>query len=206
MKLSLDTSSAPWSGPRAVFGADLSVEGTALGALYSAVIERTPVSFQYRPARSDETRERVVDGYGLLHRFGHWYLVGRDRSDDVVKSFKVARIESSPRRIDGSYEVPADFDASQHLLGKSFEIGNEVENATIRFDAAMRWWPEQNMPEAKTREAPAGALDVEVPVGNVDALVSWVLGFGARVELVAPTAAREHLVKHLAPYLDGASS
>ena len=205
LKLSLDTSSAPWSGPRAVLGADLSVEGTTLGPLYSGVIERAPLAFKYRSAHSDDAREREVEGFGLLHRFGHWYVVGRDRGDGVVKSFKVARIASPPRPLDGTYEVPADFDASQHLAGKSFEIGDEVQNAVVRFDPAMRWWPEQNMPDATTEEGPDGALDVELPVGNLDALVSWLLGFGAGVELIAPEAARKHLLAHLAPNLDGAS-
>ena len=204
LKLSLDTSSAPWSGPRAVLGADLSVEGSALGPLYSGVIERAPLAFEYTSAQSDDARAREVEGYGLLHRFGHWYLVGRDRADGVVKSFKVARIASAPRRLDGTYEVPTDFDASQHLAGKSFEIGDELQNATVRFDATMRWWPEQNMPEAEREEGPEGSLDVELPVGNLDALVSWLLGFGSGVELIAPEAARAHLLNHLAPYLDGA--
>jgi proteasome accessory factor B len=206
LKLSLDTSSAPWSGPRAVWGADLAVEGSALGPLYSAVIERAPLSFKYGSARSDEVRTREVEGYGLLHRWGNWYLVGRDRSDGVVKSFKVARITSPPKQLDGTYEVPADFDASQHLAGKSFEIGDEQQTATVRFDASTRWWPEQNMPEAEREEAAEGALDVKVPVANVDALVSWLLGFGAGVELIAPDEARAHLLRHLAPHLDGAAS
>lgn len=206
MKLSLDTSSAPWSGPRAVWGADLAVEGSVLGPLYSAVIDRAPLSFDYGSARSDEVRTREVEGYGLLHRWGHWYLVGRDRGDGVVKSFKVARLASSPIRGDGSYEIPDDFDASQHLAGKTFEIGDDLQTATVRFDADTRWWLEQNMPDAETDQGPDGSLDVKVPVANVDALVSWLLGFGAGVELIAPAEARVHLVRHLAPYAEEAAS
>lgn len=206
MKLSLDTSSAPWSGPRAVWGADLAVEGSVLGPLYSAVIERAPLSFEYGSARSEDVREREVEGYGLLHRWGHWYLVGRDRSDGTVKSFKVARIAGQPTQTEGSYEIPSDFDASQHLAGKTFEIGDDRQTATVRFDASMKWWPEQNMPEAERSEGPDGSLDVQVPVANVDALISWLLGFGPGVELLAPDEARAQLVRHLAPYLDGAPS
>ena len=206
LKLSLDTSSTPWSGPRAVWGADLSVEGSALGPLYSAVIDRAPLSFEYRSARSDEVRAREVEGYGLLHRFGHWYLVGRDRSDGMVKSFKVARIASPPKQLDGGYDIPSDFDASRHLAGETFEIGDDLQTATVRFDSPMRWWAEQNMPDAESSEGPAGALDVKMPVANIDALVSWLLGFGSGVELIAPATARKHLVNHLAPHLSGAKS
>ena len=204
MKLSIDTSSAPWSGPRVVWGADLAAEQPALGPLYSAVLDRAPVSFRYGSARSGDVRTRAVEGYGLLHRWGHWYLVGRDRADGVIKSFKVARIEAGLTRIDGEYQIPPDFDASEHLAGEAFAIGDERQRATVRFDRAMRWWPEQNMPDAPRTEGPDGALDVDIPVANVDALVSWLIGFGPGVELLAPETARAHLVQHLAAYAGGA--
>ena len=36
----------------------------------------------------------------------------------------------------------------------------------------MRWWPEQNLQELVQKEAPGGAIDVEMPVANVDALAN----------------------------------
>ena len=201
MKLSMDEASTPWSGPRVVWGADLAAEEPALGPLYSAIIDRVPVTFGYESARSADVRKREVDGYGLLHRWGHWYLVGRDRSDDTIKSFKIARIRKNVGRLDDTYEVPSDFKASEHLVGETFQIGEQPGTATVRFDSSMRWWPEQNMPSAERREGPEGSLDVDVPVANEDALISWLLGFGAGIEVVAPEGVRKHLVEHLAPHL-----
>jgi proteasome accessory factor B len=205
LKLSMDDPEESWGGPTVRWGADLAAEEPTLGPLYSAVIDRAPVSFLYRSARSDEGTKREVDGYGLLHRWGHWYLVGRDRSDEVVKSFKISRIEKSIKRLDGTYEVPSDFDASGHLAGEKFAVGDEQQIATVLFDESMRWWPEQNMATAATRESATGGLEVDIPVGNVDALVSWLIGFGTGVELLAPPSAREHLLRHLEPYLGEAS-
>jgi predicted DNA-binding transcriptional regulator YafY len=204
LKLSMDDPEERWSGPRVRWGADLAAEQPALGPLYSAIIDRTPVAFRYRSARSDDVRRREIEPFGLLHRWGHWYLVGNDRGDGVVKSFKVARIDKGVQRIDGSYEVPADFNASDHLAGETFALGDETESATVRFDASMRWWVEQNMPDAPRRESSEGALDIDLPVANVDALISWLIGFGSSVELIWPDDARAKLLQHLEPHLQGA--
>lgn len=201
LKLSIDNPGGGWSGPRLRWGADLAAEEPALGPLYSAVLDRVPVAFRYRSARAEGSSPREVEGYGLLHRWGHWYLVGRDRADDVVKSFKVARIEKAVRRLEGSYEVPADFDASEHLAGEAFTVGDEQIKATIRFAPTMRWWAEQNMSAAPSHEGPDGSLDVEMKVGNLDALVSWLIELGPGVEIVSPPEARSHLLEHLKTYL-----
>jgi predicted DNA-binding transcriptional regulator YafY len=46
---------------------------------------------------------------------------------------------------------------------------------------------------------------VTLPVGNVDALVSWALGFGEAAEILEPPEARALLAEHLEPLLGGAN-
>jgi predicted DNA-binding transcriptional regulator YafY len=46
--------------------ADLGHDLSVLGSLYEAVTERRLASFVYRG------RDRTVEPYGLVHRFGHW--------------------------------------------------------------------------------------------------------------------------------------
>jgi predicted DNA-binding transcriptional regulator YafY len=75
-----------------------------------------------------------------------------------------------------------------------------VTEATILFSEPVRWWAEQNLPAAKTRERGDG-LEVKVPFANVDALVVWLIGFGDRVTLIEPEKARRTLMAYLEPYL-----
>jgi hypothetical protein len=72
----------------------------------------------------------------------------------------------------------------------------------IRFPVELRWWAEQNL-DHKFEEGPEGALDVELPVANLDALISWVISFGGRLEILSPPEARRKLLEHLQPFLAG---
>ncbi|MFN2587116.1 MAG: helix-turn-helix transcriptional regulator [Actinomycetota bacterium] len=202
MKLSVDAATETWAGPRVVWGADLAAEQPALAALYPALLDRRSVAFRYRSAADSEAREREVDPYGLVHRRGSWYVVGRDRAKDEVRVFKATRIEGDPRALEHRYEVPEGFRADEHVAGEAWELGEEPATATVRFASQVRWWAEQNHPDAPRLERPGGALDVELQVSNVDALVAWAIGLGPGVEILEPPAAREAMLAHLAPFLE----
>ena len=208
LKLSIDDPGGSWTGPRVVWGADLAAEQPLLDPLYAALLDRRPIRFSYRSARSDNAAPRAVEPYGLVHRRGHWYLIGNDREKGDIRSFRVSRIASGVKVLEGSYEVPGSFDAAAYGSVEPWEIGGDAEpgHAVVRFDADLRWWPEQNMADAQAHDAPGGGLDVEIPVSNVDALVSWVIGFGPGAEIVSPPEARSRVVEHLQPYLAGESS
>jgi proteasome accessory factor B len=204
MKLSVDAAAESWSGPRVVWGADLAAEQPALASIYAALLDRRTIAFRYRGASADEAREREVEPYGLVHRRGNWYVVGRDRAKDGIRAFKVARIEDEPRVLEETYEVPEGFRAEDHVAGEAWEVGGAPATATVRFAPEVRWWAEQNHPDAPRRERPGGAVDVELQVSNVDALVSWAIGLGPGVEIVEPPSARAALLEHLAPLLEDA--
>jgi proteasome accessory factor B len=197
MKLSVDAPGASWAGPRVVWGADVAAEQPLLGPLYEALLERTPISFDYETA-SGEGSTRTVEPYGLVHRSGHWYVVGRDTGRDAVRSFKVSRIKPEVTTGDGTFEIPESFDARAHLSGEPWQIGEqETTTAVVRFDPALAWWPEQNLTGLTQSTTSDGAVDVEMPVANVDAFVSWVIGFGDQAEVVSPPEVRVQVAAHV---------
>lgn len=199
MKVTMDAD-VEVASPRVIWGTDVAAQQPWLGPLYSALLDRTAVRFGYTTS-SGENSTRAVEAYGLVHRRGHWYVVGRDQDRDDVRSFKLSRISSPPERTNETYEVPASFDAAGHMR-EAWEIGDDKRAvATIRFDPSIKWWADQNMPDNPRSQAPGGALDVEVEVSNPDALISWILGFGAKAKIVAPDSARERMLQHLAPYM-----
>lgn len=202
MKLDIDGTRAASAGPRVVWGADAAAEQPHLAPLYEAVLRRTPVRFGYRTAEAEDARSRVLEPYGVVHRRGHWYVVGRDRDRAALRAFKLARIEGALKVLDGSYEIPEGFDAAAHLPREGWEVGAEPDVvAVVRFDHDLRWWAEQNLSSTEATDGPGGALDVRLPVANIDALVSWVVGLGDRVEILEPPDARGRLVEHLKVWL-----
>jgi predicted DNA-binding transcriptional regulator YafY len=192
MKLSMGAIDETSSGARLAWNADVAASQPLLGPLYSAVSERVPVAFDYQPAGTDEPSRRTVQPYALLHRKGHWYLVGHDDRSDDTRTFKVARITSDPARGEGTYEIPEGFSADQHVLAHVGSEGEEVI-ATVRFDVSLRWWPEQNLPGATAAEGPDGSYEVDMPVASLDALASFAVWWGPKVEVLAPPDARAHM-------------
>jgi predicted DNA-binding transcriptional regulator YafY len=189
------------AGPQLIAGADVGAGAPALSTLYQAWAERRPVSFDYRSASSD-SEARTVEPYGLLQRRGHWYLVGRDRARADIRSFKVSRVVSDVALLEGSFEPPEDLDLSSHMQTEAWEIGSEdPATAVVRFSPDIRWWAEQNMAHLTLREGSAGALEIDLPVANDDALLSWVIGFGDSVEIVSPERLRTRLLEHIGPFL-----
>ena len=193
LKLSVDAAAESATPPRLIWGADLDAEQPLLGPLYAAVSERSTVAFTYRSSKGAGTR--TLDPYGLVHRRGNWYLVGRDHDRDDIRAFRVSRIEGRIQAGPGSFEVPVGFDAEAHVSLEAWEIGEQTESkAVVRFSPRMRWWAEQNLDPAAGTDATDGSLDVTLDANNPDALVAWVIGFAGEAEIVSPPAARARLV------------
>jgi len=201
LKLSIGPDRGSRASTRVLWSADVAAQQPLLAPFSAALMERVPVAFDYRAATGRAGR-RAVEVYSLINRRGHWYVVGRDRDRDDLRSFKVSRIEGDLERLDGTYEIPADFRAEEKLPAQAWEIGpDDPSDATVRFSSDVRWWAEQNLASVTSVEGPDGSLDVRLPVANLDALVSWVLELGPEVEIVTPPAARERLVEHLEAFL-----
>lgn len=202
MKLSVDVPDS-LGGPRVTWSAEIAAESPLLGPLYSALLERRPVAFDYESSSGELTRRRL-QSYSLAHSRGLWYVVGHDLDRGEPRSFRLARIKGLIDELEGTYEIPREFDAIAHLGGEAFEVGAS-EFGTVRFSSDLRWWAEQNLADKPSTENPDGSLDVEVPIGRPDALVTWVIGFGGGVQIVAPDSLRRVMVEHLRPFVGARS-
>ena len=204
LKLSLAEEPGGWAGPRVAMGAELSVEEPSLGDIYTALVERKPISFSYEDAAGNPS-SRTLHTWGLVHRAGHWYAVGLDPDAGARRTFKLSRIRSAIRTVPGSYDIPASFDADD-VPAESWEFGPDaVDAVTVRFAPEVKWWAEQNLTHLDPRPGPGDAVEVDVPTGNVAALLGWVVGWHGTVTIVSPDAVRERLAEHLAPYLEPSS-
>jgi predicted DNA-binding transcriptional regulator YafY len=192
LKLSMGAMDEASGGARLAWNADVAASHPSLGPLYSAVAERSPITFDYQPAGTDKPGSRTVKPYALLHRRGHWYLVGHDDRSNETRTFKVARIAGEITRGEGTYEVPQAIDVRDHVVAPGgSEEGDMV--VKLRFDPSLRWWPEQNLAGAPAEEGPGGSYDVDMPVPNLDALAAFAVWWGSKVEVLGPPAARRYM-------------
>jgi predicted DNA-binding transcriptional regulator YafY len=70
--------------------------------------------------------ERVVHPYGVVAHSGRWYLTGFDSASEQVRTFRVDRITKAEIRV-GTFDVPPDFDAAQHVLTAIAETPHQHE-------------------------------------------------------------------------------
>jgi predicted DNA-binding transcriptional regulator YafY len=89
-------------------------ESEVLLALASAARERHPVEIRYT-AWSGRSTRRALSPYGLVFHAGRWYVTGHDALTDALRTFRLDRITAT-ESIEGSFDVPADFDPTGHVL------------------------------------------------------------------------------------------
>jgi len=166
----------------------------ALPDLFDAVTKRRVVSFEYRG------EPRRLEPYGVVHRFGHWYVVGRDQERQAPRAFRVDRIEGAPAYGDAAAFVsPPDVDPAEYLRADPLTYGDEQPvQAQVLVDASRAAWVVDELGEAVVTERRAdGAVVVELSVVNRSAFRTWVLGLLEHAEVLAPEELRRDVVEWL---------
>jgi proteasome accessory factor B len=182
---------APLAGGGEPLGADLGEDAALLATAFGGVSEHRKLRFEYRGAR------RVLEPYGLVHRRGHWYLVGAERTDDLtVKAFRVDRMaDLEAFGGAGAFTRPQGFRAADAIPEAAWEAGADDLSAEVVFDADIAWWARRQLAGGSSAvERDDGSIAATVPVANSDAFVGWILSFDASAEIVAPQELRDLLV------------
>jgi proteasome accessory factor B len=171
--------------------ADLGQDLTTLGELFSAVTQRRTVRFDYR------NRSRTIQPFGMVHRYGHWYLVGPETADlATIKAFRIDRMGSpSVGPEAGKFKRPKSFDASAVLEG--IGASESDETARIRFDNDVVDVAMNRSRAATIVEAGDESTLIEVPMADEGSMISWVLGFDDRAEIVSPASLRAAFIEYV---------
>jgi predicted DNA-binding transcriptional regulator YafY len=156
----------------------------------SAARERHPVEIGYT-AWDGRTGTRVLAPYGLVFHSGRWYVTGHDSVSGEVRTFRLDRITGAVS-IEGTFEVPADFDPTGHVLAglAAVRYAHEVVVVLAGPLAEVR----RRIPRV------AGEL-VEVPDGvrltmraeRLDGAANMLAGLPWRVTVERPAALRAEL-------------
>ncbi len=135
--------------------------------------------------------------FGLVHRYGHWYLVGPEVADlTTVKAFRIDRMGSPTVGTEaGKFKRPRNFDASIVLEG--IGASDSDETARIRFDNDVVDVAMNRSRAATIVEADDTSTLIEVPMADEGSMISWVLGFDDRAEIVSPESLRSAFVEYL---------
>ena len=106
-------------------------QGEYLGALSTAVQQRTRVTLRYAAWRGEETR-REFDPYGIVFHEGYWYTAGYCHLRRDIRTFRLDRMVALEPGQE-SFERPADFDVLEHVLNSiSMMPGTEQVEALLK--------------------------------------------------------------------------
>ncbi|MBM3672929.1 MAG: WYL domain-containing transcriptional regulator [Actinobacteria bacterium] len=166
----------------------------ALAELFDAVAKRRVVTFEYR----GETRR--LEPYGVVHRFGHWYVVGRDQDREAPRAFRVERIEGEPSAGDaGGFVPPPEVDPAEYLRADPMTYGEEEPvEAHVLVDATRAAWVIDELgDDAVVERRDDEAIVVALSVANRAAFRTWVLNLLEHAEVLEPLDLRAEMIEWL---------
>lgn len=160
-----------------------------LADIAAALIDRRRLTFDYRTAHGESSR-RHVDPYGIVHRSGSWYVVGRDHDRQAVRAFRLDRITSAPRAEGepGAYEVPDGLDLPALVSGPATE-GVDARVA-VRPSAV---WEAVRGGGSVVEELDDGRSVVAYRGADRYRLVTRILALGSDAEVLAPDELRDEI-------------
>ena len=160
-----------------------------LAALDAALRTRKRVSFHYHTMSTDSVGRRTAEPLGLFFLNGHWYLAARAPGEELLKNFRLNRIDAlevnGTRPNSPDYAIPAGFDLRAHARSRqAWELGaGDALVATVAF-------------RSRTGAAAAAYRLGQVVEGQPDrrhfrvrrsdAFARWLLSFGGDLVPVAP--------------------
>jgi len=162
--------------------------------LVEAIERQESVRLRYRKPGERSPKERLVDPYHLHVQSSAVYLIGFSRDREELRTFLIDRIQEvvpAGQR----FERRPDFRAGDLLQGAFGPWSGRPLEIRLRFaEEAAPFVAERKMhPTQEVQWQADGSLDVTLHAPLAPSLVSWLVGFGARVEVLAPKALRERV-------------
>lgn len=166
----------------------------AFPTLWEAVRDRRVVTFDYRSAGSETVRTRVVEPWGVVSRYGRWYVVGHDRDRGAARVFRLSRIvgpvtaKGRPR----AFTVPEGVDL-RSMVGYQEPPVERVALVAVRKGTCLGL---RRLAKA-VRDGSDGWDEAEVAFADPERLAGWIASLGPNAKVIDPPDAREAVIRRL---------
>lgn len=175
-----------------------SIEEGVFENIFDAIKTHRVLNFEYRSVSSQEYKARVFDTYHVLCQKGNWYAFGYDHVAGENRIYALSRIRNIKITAE-KFTVPEGFDISKEV-DLSFGIWHNkdaAETYELLFDKGManyileREWHKDQVMEQKED----GSVYLKFSSNQKQQILSWVLGFGAAVTVLAPESLKQDVVE-----------
>lgn len=165
----------------------------------TALTERKRLSICYHARGTNQRSVRIVSPQRLIYYRSNWILDAWCHERDELRSFSLENI--SQPRIEVTPAIDVTDDELDQILGNGYGIfsGKSVLWATLRFTPERARWvaAEQWHPEQKGKWDHQGHWILQIPYSDDRELVMDILRHTPEVEVVAPVALRETVLKKM---------
>ncbi|MBO0898408.1 YafY family transcriptional regulator [Cellulomonas sp. zg-ZUI22] len=158
--------------------------------LASAAQARRTVAIAYTAWDGRESR-RELDVYGVVLHSGRWYVTGLDHGRGEVRTFRLDRI-ASVEQADGSYDVPADFDAGERVVAGIGAVPWSHEVAVV-LRTTLAQAREQLPPSVGRLSEHADGVLLEARAERLDGMARMLAGLGGDFEVITPDGLRDEV-------------
>jgi predicted DNA-binding transcriptional regulator YafY len=164
-----------------------------------AVLQRKRLSIQYYNRDRDQTGTREISPQRLTHYRDNWYLDAWCHQKKALRIFAVECIRQAIALRKTAKLMP---DATLNReLASAYGIfaGPPVATAVLRFTAhRARWVADETWhPEQQSRWLDDGRYELSLPYSRDTELIMDILKHGPDVEVIAPEALKEAVIKQL---------
>jgi len=158
--------------------------------LIEAIGSRTVISFEYLDENLS-TKLRTIEPYRISNTRGYWYLIGRDRDREAMRTFRVDRIASSIAIIGRASAFEVDSGA---LNAEDSKYQALSERAVL---AIRKGRAERLRGLGKVSEIDADWDRVEISYRDEASFLQRVLWYQGDVVIEGPSSLRENLISRL---------
>jgi len=201
-KLSFDLPELQVGAEERTFTARGEIE-TQFALVRRAVEQRRAVQCRYYSIRRDIEGERVIEPYGLMLSWGHWYCIARSFPSSEVRGGKGVRTFRLDRMKDVSiiegekaeFTVPKGFQIATYLNRAPWELSDD-KPVTVRLRINFpqsRWVIGERLGKVVKAVTDDAGSEFEFAVRAVDPFVRWLLPMGKQVEVLSPPSIKQQL-------------
>jgi predicted DNA-binding transcriptional regulator YafY len=167
---------------------------SALPLVQEALSRDRKLLITYRK-RNRECAERVVDPLGLVAKGASWYLVAKTANG--YRTFRVSRMEDA-KMLETACDRPPDFDLAAYWKASTtaFMASRRRLSVTVRMEphaaeSLKQWCPDVVVIGPSSPVDPWVTL--RLSFDDQEQAAFMVLGFGSRIDVVAPAGLRQRV-------------
>ena len=155
-----------------------------IGTIQDAIEDRHLVRFQYFSPSGDS--ERTVEPYYLVFHWSSWYLWGWCRDRKAFRLFKLNRMDS----VQKTEEIFECREAPMPDLSNEKIFPGKIRVKAL-FEADQKWRLVEDFGPECFAESDDGRLLFTADYTDLESLVTWLMTFGDKAEVLEPREARE---------------